>query len=60
MDRFRVPKRKITEAHGQPFTWRDRTVLPTFHPSYVLRNQRALALYREDFTNIRRMLDSDS
>lgn len=60
MDRFLVPKRQITEAHGQPFTWRDRTVLPTFHPSYVLRNQRSLALYRDDFRTVRRMLDSDS
>jgi len=60
MDRFLEGKHKITEVHGQRFTWRGRTVLPTFHPSYILRNQRALALYREDFRAIRRTLDSDS
>jgi DNA polymerase len=60
LDRFLEGKHKITEVHGQRFTWRGRTVLPTFHPSYILRNQRALALYREDFRAIRRTLDSDS
>ncbi|MGH2656820.1 MAG: uracil-DNA glycosylase [Actinomycetota bacterium] len=58
MGRFLDGGYKITEVHGQRFSWRDRAVLPTFHPSYVLRNQRKLTLYRQDFRTIRRMLDA--
>jgi DNA polymerase len=58
MHRFLGGRHKITEVRGQRFPWRNRTVLPTFHPSYVLRDQRTLALYREDFGTIRQMLDS--
>ena len=31
----------ITRSHGQILTWRGITVIPTFHPSYLLRNEQA-------------------
>ncbi len=58
MGRFLNGRKKISEVHGQRFTWQGRIVLPTFHPSYILRNQRKLTLYRQDFRTIRQMLDA--
>lgn len=33
------PRAGITRARGKPFIWRGYTVFPTFHPSYLLRNE---------------------
>ena len=39
----------ITRERGQVFQYREWPVLPTFHPSYLLRNQGALADCWTDF-----------
>lgn len=31
---------RISHAHGRWFAWRGRTVVPMFHPAYLLRNAR--------------------
>ena len=31
----------ITRSHGQTLSWRGITLIPTFHPSYLLRNEQA-------------------
>ena len=35
------PKAGITRQRGKLFRWQDIPVIPTFHPSYLLRNQEA-------------------
>ena len=39
----------ITKIHGQIFQFENRTMLPTFHPSYLLRNRSSMSLAWEDF-----------
>ncbi|MBI3991642.1 MAG: uracil-DNA glycosylase [Candidatus Lambdaproteobacteria bacterium] len=39
----------ITRERGRAFPFREWTVLPTFHPSYLLRNQQALGDCWADF-----------
>jgi len=39
----------ITRERGRPFTYQRWQVLPTFHPSYLLRNSGALAACWADF-----------
>lgn len=31
-------KAQITKIHGIPFEWKDYTIIPAYHPAYVLRN----------------------
>ncbi len=33
---------KITKERGKPFPWNGITVLPTYHPAYILRNPKEL------------------
>lgn len=47
----------ITRQRGQPFQWRGFTVLPTFHPSYLLRNEAAKKPAWEDLKEVLRLLD---
>ena len=39
----------ITRIHGKIFQFENRTMLPTFHPSYLLRNRSSMELAWEDF-----------
>jgi uracil-DNA glycosylase family 4 len=51
----------ISRVRGQRFTWKDRTVIPTFHPAAILHGggagSRQMQQIREDFAEIRRALD---
>jgi DNA polymerase len=51
----------ISRLRGQRFRWRDRAVIPTFHPAAVLHgggeNSRQMQALREDFAGIKDALD---
>jgi uracil-DNA glycosylase family 4 len=51
----------ISRLRGQRFRWRERTVIPTFHPAAVLHgggeNSRQMQSLREDFREIKAALD---
>ena len=51
----------ISRVRGQRFTWRGRTVIPTFHPAAVLHgggeDSRQMQSLREDFGTIKAALD---
>lgn len=42
----------ITKCRGTFYQYQGRTVLPTFHPAYLLRNPSAMELAWEDFKKI--------
>jgi len=42
----------ITKIHGEIFQFENRTILPTFHPSYLLRNRSSMSLAWKDFKKI--------
>ena len=42
----------ITKVRGKTLKFRDWTLLPTFHPSYLLRNRTAMSLAWKDFRAI--------
>ena len=42
----------ITKVRGKPVQYKNWTLLPTFHPSYLLRNRSAMSLAWKDFTMI--------
>lgn len=46
----------ITRMRGQSFSWRGYTVLPTFHPSYLLRNESAKKPTWEDLKQVLALL----
>jgi len=46
----------ITRGRGQTFTWRGRTVMPTFHPAYVLRNPRSKREVWDDMQQVMSLL----
>ena len=52
----------ITRLRGQTFPWHGRTVIPTFHPSAILRSggdgSKQFELFREDFLLIGRTLEA--
>ncbi|TVR13075.1 MAG: uracil-DNA glycosylase [Planctomycetota bacterium] len=48
----------ITRARGSTFTWRGVTVVPTFHPSYLLRNESAKRLAWADLKQVMQLLGS--
>ena len=50
----------ITKARGNLQNYRQWKVLPTFHPSYLLRNRNAMPLAWEDFNTIAKILFSPS
>lgn len=55
-------KRGITQIRGQWFDWNGRSVMPIFHPAYLLRNQSRepgspKALTWQDIQAVRRRLD---
>ncbi|MBN1824765.1 MAG: uracil-DNA glycosylase [Candidatus Eisenbacteria bacterium] len=42
----------ISKAHGQRFSWSDRTVIPIYHPAAVLYNRSLETVLAEDFRRI--------
>jgi len=50
-------KAPITSFRGRWSTWRNRDVLPTLHPAYLLRSPAAKALVWSDLKQLRRRLD---
>ena len=54
----------ISRLRGQRFRWRERTVIPTFHPAAVLHgggeNSRQMQSLREDFREIKAALDGSA
>ncbi|POR01819.1 hypothetical protein AU468_07665 [Alkalispirochaeta sphaeroplastigenens] len=51
--------RGITSLHGSRFRYRDIPLVPTFHPSAVLRNPDWRRPVWEDLKEVRRWLDED-
>lgn len=39
---------KITQKRGIPITWRGITILPAYHPAYILRNPKELETLTND------------
>jgi len=58
MRRFRDRTDKIGAVHGDSSPWGKRTIIPTYHPSYIRRFPRMLHEYRQDFATIREALDA--
>lgn len=54
-----LPKKKISQAHGQPLQQAGRTVLPLYHPAVAYHRQALRDTLREDFQVLRRLLRSD-
>ena len=46
----------ITRGRGRTFEWHGHTVMPTFHPAYVLRNPRAKREVWEDMKQVMSLL----
>jgi len=46
------PNAKITQVRGQWMQWKDLWVLPTFHPSALLRNEKLKRPAWEDFKKL--------
>ncbi len=46
------PNAKITKVRGEWLNWNDRLVMPTFHPSALLRNEKLKRPVWEDFKKV--------
>ena len=46
---FFFPDKKITSSNKKSFTYEGRTLVPFFHPSYILRNMNLKGQYISDF-----------
>lgn len=46
------PNARITQVRGQWMQWQGRLVMPTYHPSALLRNQQLKRPVWEDFKNV--------
>lgn len=46
------PNAKITKVRGEWLNWNDRLVMPTFHPSALLRNEKLKKPVWEDFKKV--------
>ena len=46
----------ITKLRGRVFEWRGASLLPTFHPAYLLRNPPAKREVWEDMKKVRDLL----
>ncbi|MCB2194283.1 MAG: uracil-DNA glycosylase [Bacteroidetes bacterium] len=46
------PNARITKVRGQWLTWNNRLVMPTFHPSALLRNEKLKRPAWEDFKKV--------
>jgi DNA polymerase len=49
----------ITRVRGRTFTYRGATLIPTFHPAYLLRNPAAKREVWEDMKTVRAILQGD-
>jgi DNA polymerase len=49
----------ITRVRGRTFTYRGATLIPTFHPAYLLRNPSAKREVWEDMKKVRAILQGD-
>ena len=47
----------ISKVRGKRFQWRDIEVVPTYHPSYLLRNPTAIGSVEQDFKLVKKLLD---
>lgn len=45
---FQENKPSITRMRGIPITINNITLIPTYHPAYILRNPKTLPLFRQD------------
>ena len=50
----------ITRLRGRSFDFRGATLIPTFHPAYLLRNPSAKREVWEDMKKVRSILQADS
>jgi DNA polymerase len=50
----------ITRLRGREFQYRGATLIPTFHPAYLLRNPSAKREVWEDMKKVRALLQADS
>ena len=48
----------ITKMRGTPLSWKDTTLIPLYHPAYILRNQTQAAVWLEDFKTIKKALET--
>lgn len=46
------PQARITQIRGQWIDWQNRLVMPTYHPSALLRNQQLKRPVWDDFKNV--------
>lgn len=46
------PNARITKVRGEWMTWNNRLVMPTFHPSALLRNEKLKRSAWEDFKKV--------
>ena len=46
------PQARITQVRGQWINWNGRLVMPTYHPSALLRNEKLKRPVWEDFKNV--------
>ncbi len=46
---------KITQKRGKPIPWNNITILPTYHPAYILRNHRELQTFIHDIDQAMRL-----
>jgi DNA polymerase len=49
---------KITQVRGQLLSYENITLIPTYHPAYILRNPRELNKFADDLTLIATMATS--
>jgi uracil-DNA glycosylase len=49
------PKLQITADHGQHMTRDGQLYLPTFHPSYILRDMNQLPLFKRDLMKAKKL-----
>lgn len=47
-----LPKKKISQAHGQPLQHAGRTVLPLYHPAVALRRRDLRDVLKQDFSKL--------
>jgi DNA polymerase len=53
-------KEPISRLRGQPFTYGDATLIPTFHPAFLLRSPERKRDVWEDMKKVRALLDPDA
>lgn len=51
------PNIKITQARGKTFELKNSIIIPTFHPAYILRNNRELEKFVSDILLVKELSD---